>query len=282
MTRWVAFVAASMLSCALWAESAASDCEAGFAAKEEQNWVVAALEFSTCATVNGDVDAHFELGTLFKVGLGVTKDPEEAARWFLKAAQYEHSGAQVQLGHLYRSGEGVPQDYTAAVMWYRKAANQGNGMAAYNLAEAYVDGEGVPHNLQKAEEWCLQAAAAGYAREDYELARNVYLVLQSADKLLLDAPPDNMDWAAQFRKPAEMGYAKAQFHLGVLYALGEGVPQNDYRAYVWLNLAAAHLPRGGEREAAIELRETAGGRLTASQLAEAQNTASGWRPCREF
>ena len=42
-----------------------------------------------------------------------------------------------------------------------------------------------------------------------------------------------------YRLAAEQGYALAQFNLGVKYANGEGVPEDDVTAYAWLNIAAA-------------------------------------------
>ena len=41
------------------------------------------------------------------------------------------------------------------------------------------------------------------------------------------------------RLAAEQGYAAAQFNLGVMYASGQGVPEDDVTAYAWLNIAAA-------------------------------------------
>ncbi|MCK9681056.1 tetratricopeptide repeat protein, partial [Haemophilus influenzae] len=37
---------------------------------------------------------------------------------------------------------------------------------------------------------------------------------------------------------AEQGYAKAQFNLGVMYAKGQGVKQDDFEAVKWFRKAA--------------------------------------------
>ena len=42
----------------------------------------------------------------------------------------------------------------------------------------------------------------------------------------------------QFRPLAEDGHARAQHHLGFMYAKGEGVPQDDKTAVKWYTLAA--------------------------------------------
>ena len=66
-------------------------------------------------------------------------------------------------------------------------------------------------------------------------------------------------------RAADQGEARAQLNLGVMYANGEGVPEDYVRAYAWLNIAAAS---GGED--AIELRSMTRELMTPSQIAEAQ------------
>ncbi len=53
--------------------------------------------------------------------------------------------------------------------------------------------------------------------------------------------------------------------LGVMYATGQGVPEDDIRAYAWFNLAAAQ----GAKEA-MELKDSARKHMTREQIAEAQ------------
>ncbi len=55
----------------------------------------------------------------------------------------------------------------------------------------------------------------------------------------------------EFRLLAEQGHAQAQLNLGVMYAEGQGVPQDDQEAAEWLRLApepgdaAAQVPTWG-------------------------------------
>ena len=69
----------------------------------------------------------------------------------------------------------------------------------------------------------------------------------------------------EFRALAEQGYALAQSYLGFMYANGEGVPEDDVRAYAWINLAAVQGNEYAERSRAM-LRQ----RMTPAQIAEAQ------------
>ena len=41
-----------------------------------------------------------------------------------------------------------------------------------------------------------------------------------------------------YHKAADQDHAAAQFDIGVMYAYGEGVPQDFVEAYAWFNLAA--------------------------------------------
>ena len=44
--------------------------------------------------------------------------------------------------------------------------------------------------------------------------------------------------AAWFRRAAEQGHANAQVFLGLMYADGDGVPQDDAEAVAWYRKAA--------------------------------------------
>ena len=77
---------------------------------------------------------------------------------------------------------------------------------------------------------------------------------------------------AWYRQAAEQGLAVAHANLGVLYANGEGVPQDDTEAYKWFNLAATYAD-AEQREPFAEGRDAAGERLTPEQRADAQRRA---------
>lgn len=69
----------------------------------------------------------------------------------------------------------------------------------------------------------------------------------------------------EFRPLAEQGDAAAQFSLGLMYANGEGVPEDGIQAYAWFNLAAAQGLGEGEQGRA-HIRQY----MTPAQIAEAQ------------
>ena len=52
-------------------------------------------------------------------------DPQEAVRWYRKAADQGNAKAQYYLGVCYDYGDGVDMDLQEAAKWYRKAADNG-------------------------------------------------------------------------------------------------------------------------------------------------------------
>jgi TPR repeat protein len=86
-------------------------------------------------------------------------------------------------------------------------------------------------------------------------------------------PPDSTAAAGWYRKAAEQGYALAQNNLGVMYDNGEGVGQDDVSAYMWFNLAAAN----GFKEA-VRNRNMVARHMTPEQVAEAQKLVREWKP----
>ena len=66
----------------------------------------------------GDPAAQFVLGTLYRDGQGVEKDPTETLKWWTKAAELGNVDAQFALGNIYSGGYGVPRDYVLSYMWF--------------------------------------------------------------------------------------------------------------------------------------------------------------------
>ena len=82
-----------------------------------------------------------------------------------------------------------------------------------------------------------------------------------------------------YRLAAEQGVPLAQSNLSTMYYLGEGVTQDYVTAHMWANIAAA----GGEDTAAAN-RDIVASQMTAEAIAEAQRRArvcmeSGYQDC---
>jgi TPR repeat protein len=81
--------------------------------------------------LEGDADAQFNLGQIYRKGEGVPQDYKEAVKWFKKATEHGYTGGGIQivLATMYHEGKGVPKDNVTAYMWLNLAALQGNKLA---------------------------------------------------------------------------------------------------------------------------------------------------------
>ena len=80
-----------------------------------------------------------------------------------------------------------------------------------------------------------------------------------------DVPQDHGEAAKWFWLAAEQGHAEAQNCLGVMYVRGEGVPHDYKEAYAWFNIVAA---KG--HEIAVENRNISANMLDPRTRSEAQ------------
>ena len=181
---------------------------------------------------------------------------------------------------MYAEGQGVKQNFTQSMMWYNLAANQGTPAreliieqaiadTPFNIGVLYATGHGGrrgttprpwigiawPHRRGtsarrgQARRHVLhrpgrgagrrpgrglvsQGRRAGAGRRAVRPRRHVR---QRPGRGAGLCP--GRDW---YRKAAEQGQADAQHNLGVMYAGGLGVAQEDYvQAHMWLSLAEA-------------------------------------------
>ena len=108
-----------------------------------------AVSWYRIAADQGDADAQYNLGTMYRDGEGVPRDYAEALKWFRKAAVQGDARAQASLGIMYTIGSGVPQDYVLALMWSNLAASQENE-GAISLREL-VASKMTPEQITEAE-----------------------------------------------------------------------------------------------------------------------------------
>ncbi len=90
-------------------------------------------------------------------------------------------------------------------------------------------------------------------------------------------PQDYAEAAKWYRKAAEQGDAKAQFALGAMYSYGRGVPQDYVQAHKWYNLAASRYAPESDRDRAVKNRDILAAKMTPAQIAEAQQLAREWK-----
>lgn len=74
----------------------------------------------------GNAEAQFMLGTVYRNGEGVAQNDKQAVEWFQRAAEQGYVRALTALGSSYWAGRGVPQDYSQAYFWYELALAEGD------------------------------------------------------------------------------------------------------------------------------------------------------------
>ena len=151
-------------------------------------------------------------------------------------------------------------DYATAFQVYHSLADQGLAVAQFNLGLMYANGQGVSRDETEAMKWYRLAADQGRSDAQYQLGHWSYQQNNYAEA------------AKWFRLAAEQGRPDAQSNLGVMYAEGEGVPQDDVQALMWFTLAAEQ-----NHKDAIDNRNNAESTMTAAQIAAAKKLAREWK-----
>lgn len=91
-----------------------------------------AAHWWSLAAEQGDLEALFNLGQAYRLGLGVAKDEAKAFELFLRAAVGGVAAAQSRIGLAYATGEGAALDPIEACKWFELAALRGDKAAAAN------------------------------------------------------------------------------------------------------------------------------------------------------
>jgi TPR repeat protein len=134
----------------------------------------------------------------------------------------------------------------------------------------------------------FEDAAAAYKSQDYATAYRLYRSLADSGNVYAQGiigimyakgegvPQNDAEAVKWYRLAADQGNAEAQTNLGVKYARGQGVPQDYITAYMWFYLSAAQ----GDQDAFRDLGAAAQ-RMTTAQIAEAQKLAREWKPKKD-
>lgn len=119
----------------------------------------------------GAAQAQYYLSGLYARGEGVSKNPQTAHLWLVKAAGGGYAAAQFNLANEYFQGKDIEQDFTKARHWWQLAADQGLGKAAFNLGSLYYQGKGLDKDMNQALRWYRKAADLGSVEAKVVLAK---------------------------------------------------------------------------------------------------------------
>lgn len=220
---------AAALACAPLAARAAPLDDAYIALRngDHQSALVLVMPYAE----NGVPFAQYVVGAIMDGGFGnPEKKPDEAVKWYLRAAEKGHPEAQAALARCYEEARGVMQDYAQARRWYLAATEQDIREASYGLAVLESRGLGGPKDSAGAATHSRRAAEQGHTNAQVFLAN----LLSSDDGV----PRDHIEAVKWFREAAQTGHPEGQLGLGMAYRDGHGVEADIVIAYVWLSIAA--------------------------------------------
>jgi TPR repeat protein len=141
--------------------SYSADFQKGLEAYNKDDFATAFREWSELAE-QGNADAQYNLGVMYRKGEGVPQDYKEAVNWYRKSADQGYASAQYFLGSMYATGRGVLQDNIYAHMWFNIAASNGDadGAKRRGIAAKIMTAS----DLSKAQELARECVAKNYKR----------------------------------------------------------------------------------------------------------------------
>ena len=203
------------------------------------------------AAGNFDIGAYFPLGVLYQY---VMKNPEQAIRWYKKAADAGNAAALVCLTDLGENYTPVPLSEESIEMLMQKAED-GDGEAQYKLASCYMFGSTVYEgeqdiftpNYKMAEKWFIEAGENGNAADAYSSLGLMYSfwvinddkavywykkAAKAGDELAVDMLESygiyySKDGRDRLLEKAEAGNGQAQYELANCYEYGWKYYQSD-------------------------------------------------------
>ena len=183
---------------------------------------ISGLELLRQLAEDGDTRAMCDYGKLFDTtGAPVTQNPEEAFKWYLKAAEYGDDRGQFFVGESYYNGKLVERDYVQACKWFTLSAEKGYAIAQYYLGHMYYKGNGVPIDQKEAMRW-FKLSVDRECNEARVTLGDIYCTF------------DNYDYYEKafklYSAAMEDGYGPAFYRMGMMNYTGRGRPPNPTAA----------------------------------------------------
>lgn len=161
----------------------------------------------------------------------------EAYKWFEKAANEGHRGAQLYAGWMHHKSQGVEQDWRKAIYWYTKAAEQGSLSSQMYLGEIYRDGSWSDlEDFELAKFWFEKASAGGDVQATVNLGELYeYGWITERDSFQIKyghaGEPDLEKARAIYQQVYDDGHLIGKHYLGRSYDVKSYDPTHKYRDY---------------------------------------------------
>ena len=102
---------------------------------------------------NGDTKANYNLGIMYREGLGVKKDDVQSLAHFIGAAENGHMLGNYAVGLAFLTGKGSDIDVDAAIHYFTEAALLGHAISPVEIGSLYFRGRLVEKNFVSAHFW---------------------------------------------------------------------------------------------------------------------------------
>ena len=216
--------------------------------------VAKSVEYFEKAKAMGDSEADDMLAFVYKRNTTEDgTDPKKAFEFNIKRAEEGDIEAQFLVYQAYDEGSGVDKNETIAHEWLKKAADNG-----HVIAQALMGFEEITNgNSAVGVEYWEKASAGGHLKATNDLAE---LYRDGA----MGVPMNKPRALELFKKAADAGYPEAMGSLGVCYATGDCVAQDDREAFRWFTLAAEKGEQFAQKNLGVSYRT---GRGTAENKA---------------
>lgn len=195
----------------------------------QRGYYLTALKLARPRAEAGDAAAQVLMAEILARGLGVPRNPEEAAKWYAKAAEQGVAEAQMQYALMLLDGKLVKRDRDKAFSLMRAAAQSGEALAQFNFAQMLLDSGA---DEKEAVQWYERAARAGLADAQYALAQ-VYIHGTGGK------PRDDAAARRWLLRAARQNFDTAQLDLGTWLVEGRGGDRDPKQGFAWLMRAAA-------------------------------------------
>lgn len=125
-----------------------------------------ALSYYKISAQKGDLSSFFNIGEIYRKGLGVDANPSEAMTYHRYAASKGYAPSQYMVGLMYVNGEGVSRNINKAYAWLTMASEQNFEIASQ----------------------ALQQISVNMSLSDVEKARREIVMLQSTEMGKVESP----------------------------------------------------------------------------------------------
>lgn len=178
----------------------------------------------------GQAAAQTLVAELLDNGLGVRRNPRDAAFWYEQAANAGDANAQFKFALMLMRGDIVKRDRKKADEMMQKAAEGGNREAQFNIAQIKVAATPGEKGLMDALPWYEKSAEQGVPDAQYALAQ-LYVSLPVAK--------EKRDQARFWlEKAANARFDTALYDMGVWHINGIGGDRDYEKGFAWMKRAA--------------------------------------------